>query len=455
MAITFADHIARVNATTVALTLLLAVLGIAARWGLLESITASLAGMLCFNFFFLPPVWTWTISDPQNWVALVAFLATSVVASQLSARAKRRAAEATSRQHEMERLYALSRALMLVDPQLPAAKQIAGRVAEVFGLDRVLFYDRDTDQVHQAGSGAAGAPAERLREAAQSGAAHIGEDLAVLPVSAGGVILGSLALPVSTASETALRAIAQLAAVALERARGQEAAARAEAARLGEELKSAMLDALAHEFKTPLTSIKAAVTTVLSAEPPQREMLEIVDEETDRLTALVTQAIQMARLESGRIELRKTPQQVGELVQEALASLAAGLESRRVDVQLSPGLPPAPADPELVRILIRQLVDNAVKYSPPDAPIAIRAVRDGDAIVVTVADRGPGIPEPDRNRVFEKFFRGRDARGRIPGTGMGLAIAREIVKAHHGRIWVETRPGQGSEFSFSLPIANP
>jgi two-component system sensor histidine kinase KdpD len=256
-------------------------------------------------------------------------------------------------------------------------------------------------------------------------------------------------------SETALRAIAHLAALSLDRAHTQEAASRAEAARQSEELKSTLLDAFAHECKTPLTSIKAAVTSVLSEnsiQPAHKELLQIVDEETDRLTAVVTDAIQMARIEAGQIELRKGPRSIAGLIHQSLAKMAGNLDARPVEVRVNEDLPPVAADPELIHIVIRQLLDNAIKYSPPDSPILIEAMLEEDAVIVSVADRGPGVAEQDRNRVFEKFYRGREARERIPGTGMGLAIAREIVRAHNGDIRVEGRSGPGSRFLFSLPV---
>jgi two-component system, OmpR family, sensor histidine kinase KdpD len=426
-AITFVYFkVASVNNTTVALTLLLAVLGIAARWGLAESMIASIAGMLCFNFYFLPPVGKWTIAEPQNWVALFAFVVTAAVASQLSASATKRAAEATNRQHEMERLYELSRSLMLMDAQSPVAAQIARRIADAFGFQNVVL-----------------------------GPAEPSEETVALPLQLGGKEIGSLTLP-RAASETALRAIAHLAALALDRARTQEAASRAEAARQSEELRSTLLDAFAHECKTPLTSIKAAVTTVLnenSIRPEHKELLQIVDEETDRLTLAVTDAIQMARIEAGQIEVRKGPSMIGDLIRQSLEKLAGSLDGRGVEVRVSDGLPPVSADPELIHLVMRQLLDNAVKYSPPDSPISIEAAMEGGAVVVSVSDLGPGVPEADRNRVFERFYRGREARERIPGTGMGLAIAREIVRAHQGNIRVEGCKGEGSRFLFSLPVA--
>ncbi len=323
----------RVNHTTVALTLLLAVLAIATQWGLAESLAASAAGMLCFNYLFLPPVGTWSIADPENWVALVTFVVTATVASQLSASARRRAAA----------------------------------------------------QAH-----------------------------------------------------------------------AEEAAARAEAARHGEEMKSAMLDALAHEFKTPLTSIKAAVTSLLSSEPAdhsRRELLQIVEQETDRLTWLVNESVEIARIESGRMEVRREPQAIAPLIREATGRMAAALEPHEVELRCSEDLPPVPADRELILIVLRQLLDNAAKYSPPGSPITVIAAKQAGAVQVSVLDRGPGIAEGDLQRIFDRFHRGDHARGRVPGTGMGLTIAREIVRGHGGEMRAANRVGGGSEFTFLLPLA--
>ena len=446
------------NSTTVALTLLLAVLAIATRWGLFESLTASLAGMICLNYFFLPPVGRLTIAEPQNWVALVAFVVTAAVASQLSANAKRRAAEAASRQHEMERLYALSRSLMLMDAKSSFAKQIAAHIAGQFGFSAVALYDCVEDEMYCAGAFSVSVDKPGLKRMTHAGAPPVetSEGATLIAVRVGERAVGSLAVQGSEVSGTGLRAIAQLVAIALERARNQEAASRVAAAQQSEELKSATLDALAHEFKTPLTVVKAAVSSLRddpAALGVNRELIEIADEETDRLTEMVTEAIQVARIEAGRIELRKSAVDLEDLVRHSVAMLAGKLKSRSLTIHALADLPPVYADAELIRMVIRQLIDNATKYSPQDTPIAIRLERRKETLVVAVADSGPGIPETERISVFEKFYRGRAVREQIPGTGMGLAIAKEVVCAHGGEIRVEGRAGGGSEFIFCLPVA--
>jgi two-component system sensor histidine kinase KdpD len=451
----FYSRLVHVNSVTVALSFLLAVLGIAMRWGLTEALAASAFGMLCFNYFFLPPVGTLTIADPQNWVALFAFVVTAVITSHLSASAKLQALESAHRQHEMERLYTLSRNLLLLDGREPLAQQIANQVAKVFDLAAFAFFDRTTDRIHRAGPHDIPVEDAKLHNSALQGtvfhdsAAHT----MVMPISLGGPPIGSLAFEGTTVSETALHAIANLTAITLERAHAQQVATRAEAARQGEELKSIMLDALAHEFKTPLTPIKAAVTAMLSdgcTSPTHQELLHIVDEETDRLNTMLTEAIQMSHIEAGQLQLHKGPHSIGELVRAQVAKLAEGLEGREVTVDVPETLPRVDVDPEFIGILISQFLNNAMQYTPPGSPLTIRAYPEGDEVVVSIEDHGPGISEPEQHQIFEKFYRGKEHRERIPGTGMGLTIAREIVRAHQGRIWVESQPGKGSKFSFSV-----
>lgn len=446
----------QLNATTVALSFVLAVLAVATWWGLAEAVTASVAGMLCFNFFFLPPVGTLTIADPDNWVALAAFLLTAIVASQLSTSARRRALDALRRQREMEKLYDLSRNLLLLDAKAGAPGQVAMQIAQVFDLPAVAVFDRTTDRLLCAGPEDLAVSDGALRDAAMQGTAN--EDAAagvsIVPLLLGGAPIGSLAVGTGSMSDTLLHAVANLAAITLERGRAQTLALRAEAARQNQELKSTLLDALAHEFKTPLTSIKAAVSGILATpEAPHQELLGIVEEESDRLDSLVNEAIQMARIEAGQVQLDRQPQQVAELVAGAIRAAGRALQDREVRVEIEPELPEVLADRQLLQSVIRHLIGNSLKYAAPDSAIEVRAWKEDESVVIAVGDRGPGIPEHEQGRIFERFYRSPRSATAAPGTGMGLAIARDIVEAHGGALDVRSRPGEGSEFYFRIPAA--
>ncbi len=429
--------------------------------GLRESVTASLASMLAYNFFFLPPVGTFTIADPQNWIALFVFLATAITASQLSASARRKADEAEARRQELERTYEFSRALIVGDDEHSLGTQTIQHLSSLFDLEDVWFYDAATDSIARGGAAKSPLSEELLRDAASSG--NLWRDARsyalALPIRLGGQCYGSLGVSgKAPLPETALQAIAQLVAIAIERTHAQALANRMEAARQNEQLKSTLLDAVAHEFKTPLTAIKAATTTVLSRSALDslgRELLSVVDEETDNLTNLVSDAIELARIGSGPVKLHREPCSLSLIVSSGMAQLRTLLEGREIEIKLEPELPLIDADPRLSELALRQLLSNAVKYSPVSSRIEVRAKEDGDFVVVTVSNAGPGIPESEQKSIFEKFYRGREARARVAGSGMGLAITREIVEAHGGLVWVESEPGEGARFSFSLPIIQP
>jgi two-component system sensor histidine kinase KdpD len=231
---------------------------------------------------------------------------------------------------------------------------------------------------------------------------------------------------------------------------------RTEADRAGERLKSALLDSITHDFRTPLTSIKAAVTTLLTneqvAQAQKRELLTIINEESDRLNRLVEEAAEMARLEAGEFELKLESHLIDEVISAALEQCKGALADRTVRVQVPPGLPPVRVDLERAKEILLRLLENAHFYSPKDQPIVITAEANGDFVLTSVADRGAGIEELEQGLIFDKFYRGKGQRYLIQGTGMGLPIAKAIVEAHRGTIGVTSQLGHGSVFSFTLPI---
>jgi two-component system sensor histidine kinase KdpD len=445
----------QVNSTTTALTFLLAVLLIATIWGLAEAVTTSIAGVLAFNFFFLPPVGTFTIEDPQNWMALFVFLVTAITTSQLSARARRRTIEAQRRRREMEQLYELGRAMLLeqsFDRILPKA---VTDIARIFDVEQAAIYDAAAEKTYRYGPGDDEA---QLREVAETGAAaHNSEaKYSIAPLRLGGRPNGSLSVRGETgATLTLVEAIANLIAIGLERAHAIEMAASAEAARRSEELRSAMLDGLAHDLKTPLTAIKASVTSLISGYPRteerKEELLTIVNEETDRLHRIVSEAIQMGRIDAGKVSLQRGMHPLHEIVTDVLSDLK--LSGSRLRLDIPNGLPPLFVDGDLIGQAMKQLMDNADRYSPPGSPIAISARLEADSIVVSVADSGPGVKADEQSRIFEKFYRGMHSSRFREGTGMGLSIAKGIIEAHGGKITVSARPEGGSVFSVQLPFS--
>ncbi len=308
--VTFVAHsVIPVNATTVGFAYLLLVLIIASTWGFFEAAVSSVLATLVFNFFFLPPVGTFTIADPQNWVALFSFLATSLIASRLSAKAKAQALEAVERQQDVERLYSFSRAILLIDSTIPFPQQVIERLAEIFKLNGAVLYELRTGEFYRTGTAMLEGVENQLREAPLSGSSfsEIQQHPILVGVRLGSEPLASMALGGAKMPGSVLQGIANLVAIGLERARAQELAQQIEAARQSEQLRTTLIDAMAHEFKTPLTLIKAATTSLLAnpneAMESRKEQLIIADEEAEHLKELIDNAIEMARLDTAHIDV--------------------------------------------------------------------------------------------------------------------------------------------------------
>jgi two-component system sensor histidine kinase KdpD len=449
--------VAAVNASTAGFAFLVTVLLIAASWGLAESVLASIAATLCYDYYFLPPI-GFGVAEPENWVALAAFLLSSFVVSNLSSRARRRAVEARAGQIEMERLYSLSQSIMLMNGNTPIGNQLVSELIRICEIPAVTIYDRAADKVFAAGYVRPDDVAERLKETAIAGSQSRDEQTKTLfaPISLGHQIEGSVAIQGGELSETAVQALLNLIAITLENARSRDIATRAHAARQSEEFKSTLLDGLAHEFKTPLTSIRAATTALLGAsvsnEQQRDELLTIVDQEAERLSRLVTEATHVARIEAGKIQLNRTLQSVPALISGVLAETELQRDGRRVNVSVASDLPRAWIDSDLIKLAVRQLVDNALKYSPRKSAIDVSANLTGNKFAIRVQNEGEPLSEQERARIFDKFYRGQNVRHQVAGTGMGLSVAREILQAHGGDVYLNQSNHRGTEFVVTIPL---
>ncbi|HEY2457915.1 MAG TPA: ATP-binding protein [Candidatus Acidoferrum sp.] len=448
-----------VNQTTVALSFLLGILAVSAVWGMVVSVFMSITAMLLFNYYFLPPIGTFTIADPQNWVALFAFLCTSIMGSQLSARIRKEADAAHGRRREVERLYEFSQKLLGEGNVIQLLNAIPNYIVDCFEAGAVELFVAQKDKFYRSGYGAAQIDEEQMKFAFSRDeiACDSASALYFVPVRLGVKPIGSLGISGARLSRQTLEAISSVVAISMERARAIEQIGETEAERQGERLKSALLDSIAHDFRTPLTSIKASVTDLLDApsadNAQRRELLTIINEECDRLNHLVEEASEMAKLEAGEIHLQFEVVPVQTIIDTALQDLKKTLGEREIIVHAPMDLPPVRADLDRAKDILVQLIDNAHLYSPKDQPITISADQTADAITFSVADRGPGIDTFEQGLIFDKFYRGRDQRYQVRGTGMGLPIAKAVVAAHGGTISVTSQLGNGSVFSFSLPLA--
>ena len=447
-----------VNPTTVALTFLLGILFVANRLGLRYSVFMSFLAALAFNFFFLPPVGTFTIADTQNWVALFAFLTAGVLASRLSEQIKREAYAADQRRREVERLYDFSQTILISNRLADLLNAMPGHISSSFHNDAVDIYLLEGDRVYRSPSGTRNIPNEELQAVANRGEIHFdsANHLCIAPLMLGVRSVGAIGIAGNLPSREAIDALGSVIALAIERSTTAERLARTEAARESERLRSALLDSVTHDLRTPLTAITASITSLRSGtvqDPEVRdEMLAVIEEESARLNHLIGQAVEMAQLDSRQVKPQLESAQMKDAVQGAITECQPLLEKHSVEVRLSPSLPAVRMDIHWIRKVLHHLLENAAKYSEAGQPISISAEVKGPFLVTSVADRGSGIEDFETSFIFDKFYRGQSQRYRVQGTGMGLAIVKAIVEAHGGTVDVTTQRGLGSVFSFSLPL---
>jgi len=431
---------------------------VSAFWGLQYSVFLAILATLAFNYYFLPPYGTFTIADPQNWIALVAFLVTALIASQLSEKARRQALAANQRRKEIERLYGFSQQLLTTE-NLPELLNLLPRfVVEGFGVGAAALFVPGRQDIYRSDPNTQDLDADRLRSVAARGEPTMDSDheLCFAPLRLGMKSAGAIGISGATPSRETLEALGTLIAIAIERTGAVEKLSKAEASRESEKLRSAILDSVTHEFRTPLTSIKASVTTMLSdanLEPGQRqELLTVIDEEADRLNHLVGEATEMAQLDANQVELHREPHGVREAIDRAMEEAIQRLTEHPVEIRVPDNLPLLSIDLDRITSVLVQLLENAAKYSPAASPIRVTAEQNNGTVTVSVADRGPGIDDFEQALIFDKFYRGKNERYRVQGTGLGLAIAKAVVEAHGGTIGVTSQLGHGSVFHFTVPV---
>jgi len=383
-----------------------------------------------------------------------------VIASELSERARREAENANSRRRELEQLYSFSQTLLTADNVLSLVNLIPGKVVEGFGAIEAALYSAHSRKAYYSGPETqAQVSMTELEQISARGepVSDAARNLRIWPLRMGLRSVGALAVIGGDLSSKSIEAIAGLAAIAIERAAAVERLAHSEADRESERLRAVLLDSVTHEFRTPLTAIKAAAQSLEGEaqldEASEKELLAVISEECDRLNRLVGEAAEMSMLDASALVLDLMPHKILEPIAAAIDHNQKSLARHDVVLDVSDKLPLVKIDLKRTQEIISQLLDNAAKYSPPGTHITITAEVQGNMMVTSVADQGPGIDGIEQNMIFDKFYRGRNQRYSVQGTGMGLAIAKAIVEAHGGTIWLTTQLGRGSVFSFSLPLS--
>jgi two-component system, OmpR family, sensor histidine kinase KdpD len=335
---------------------------------------------------------------------------------------------------------------------------IVNRCIELFGFAESALFQSDQNRTYRSHTNSVIVDDELKRSAVNGSFFQNTEnEVAIVPVTLGNNRLGSFGFRGKVLPTSTLQTLSNTIAIGLAQARAQDARNKAEAVRRGEELKSVMLDALAHELKTPLTAIEASADILLHSQistQQSRDLLEVIEQSSKGLTSLLSEAIHLARIDAKKLKLERQALSVREAIEAAIASLGERIVSQRISMQMEAELPDVYADRDLLIQVLKQLVDNAVKYSPSRSLIIVAAAFEPpETVMIAVRDQGMGLTEHEQGRVFDKFYRGRYDNSAIQGTGMGLAIAKEIMEAHGGSINVQSQVGRGSEFRIVLRAA--
>jgi two-component system sensor histidine kinase KdpD len=406
-----------------------AVLPIAAVWGLWLAVPVSVASMLAFEWFYLPPVHNFSLKNGENWFALAVYLSTAIVVSELASRSRRRAAAAEQRERESAFLAQLATDLLRgrsLDDELPA---IAGRAADVLGVAHTEI---------ELGAGR-----------------RHGTDEVPYPLEVAGRRVGAIYSPADPnvhAQRRFLPALAALLAVAVDRDRLEHEALDAETLRRSDLVKTALLRAVSHDLRSPLTGIRTAVgalrnPTLELSDADRAGLLDTIEVDSDRLSRLVADLLDLSRLEAGSAAPDQELWSLDDLVRDAVDELGA-----RDQVEVVGEAPLVNVDAMQIQRALANMIENALKFSPSDASVLVRITATRKEAIVRVVDRGPGIPEAELERIFEPFYRRpSDLRG---GAGLGLAIARGFAAANGGRVWAESRPDQGATLALALPVVD-
>ncbi|HET7493349.1 MAG TPA: DUF4118 domain-containing protein, partial [Bradyrhizobium sp.] len=458
------------------LVFLTSVVVVAVRYGLWPSLFASVAASLCYNFFFLPPVYTFTITDPTNIAAFFFFMLIAILVSNVAARVRTQADTAIGRVRTTELLYAFSRKLagtaslddVLWATAYQTALMLKVRVVLLLpenGMLTVKAGYPPEDQLDTADLAAANWAWDNDRSAGRGSDTLPGAKRLFLPMRTGRGLIGVIGIdndktgPLLTPDQRRLLdALVDQGALAIERVLLVEDMDRVKRTIESDRLRSALLTSISHDLKTPLASVLGAASTMrdLSAdltEVEKRDLLATVIDESERLNRFIANLLDMTKLESGAIVPNTSLHDVGEIIGSALRRAGKILAHHKVSLEIGADLPMMEIDPVLFEQALFNLLDNAAKYAPPETTISIRGWRDGEFVTLQIIDEGEGIPRSELENVFDKFYRAQKGDHVRPGTGLGLAISRGFVEAMHGTISADNRLDRsGAVLTIRLPV---
>ncbi|MGB8029167.1 MAG: DUF4118 domain-containing protein [Terracidiphilus sp.] len=452
--LTFTGYVLHFNAAPVGFLFLLVVVCVAILCGFWQASVVSLLACACLDYFFYPPLFTFNISNPQDWVSLGAFEISALLVSRLSSREKLQTREATLQRTSMEQLFELSRSTLLMNLHQPPGPQLVQLIQRIFKAEAVAIFNAESGTCDLSGAWAAD-ERELAKECYlaqmddEDKTARISRRLLRRGVDSIGAIAirGDLGLLV-------VDALASLTAITLDRCISFQKENEIEAANLSERLRAAVLDSLAHAVKTPLTAIQTAtagLSEVGKLNAPQQELAALIDDESRQLTQLSTRLLQTAKLEAQQLRVARDQIVVGDLVAEALEEQHGRMAGHPVEIKVPNPELTVRGDRELLSMALTQYLDNAAKYSYAGTAVEVSAWESHSEVLIAVHNFGPTIPIGDRERIFQRFFRSEGTMHLAAGTGVGLSAVKMAAEAHQGHVWVISNANEGTTFFLSLP----
>ena len=450
----FSGYILHFNSAPVGFLFLLVVVSEAILCGFWQATVVSILACLCLDYFFYPPYLTLNIGDPQDWVALGTFELSALVVSRISSREQRSTHEAALQRTAMEQLYELSRSTLLINLHQPPGQQLTQLIRRIFLVEGVAIFDANSGRCDRAGDWSE----DEVDLAKECFFLNADNEDPVNRTSqrllwVGTNTVGAIDIRGSLDS-LVTDALASLAAITLDRCVSFENESRIEAAHQSERLRAAVLDSLAHAFKTPLTAIQTAssgLREVGSLNHPQTSLVSLIEEESNQLNALCTRLLQTAKLEAGQMSLGKDEIPIADLVSKVIREQTGRMADHPIEVAVSdPGLT-IEGDCELLSMALAQFLDNAAKYSYPGEAVKVAAWESHAEVLMSVHNVGPAIPISDRERIFQRFYRSDGSKDMAAGTGIGLSTVKMAAEAHHGHVWVISDAQEGTTFFLSLP----
>ena len=454
--ITYCGFVLQAKLLAVSSLYLLVILAVASACGFWQASFVSILAVACLDYFFMPPIFHFNITDPQDWAALAAFECTALVITRLSTKEIVSTGEAIFHRSSMEKLYELSRNSLLLDLDEPPGPQLAVLIHRIFGARAVALFDKTSGRQDRMGNWT---PDEEnaAKECWLRGGGwdDVQTNTSYRIVKDASGSLGALALR-GELHPLVVDALAALTAIAFDRYRSFEKEEQADEAKRGEQLRTAVMDSLGHELKTPLATVQTASSGLLELgglNDSQFELVNLIDQECLRLNELCTKLLLTAKLDSKQVGQPEGDFNCADLISQVLTSPTAEQVKDRIEVRVDESARDARPDHELVSMVLAQYIDNARKYSAPGTPIKVTARMSKGELVISVHNLGSNVRIEDRERIFDRFYRAMDSARAIPGTGIGLSIVRKAAEARHGHVWVVSDAKEGTIFFLSLPVS--